>query len=100
MAAHMYAGIQSMLTLIMFSTVFVVFVWMTSKTAMAVKDYISAFALGAIVSVLLYTGGDLVGTGLAKGILKGVDNRTININYTKSRSSTLEDSDGQRSREH
>lgn len=95
-----YTLAQSLLLLITFSVVFVIFVWITSKTPMVAKDYGAAFALGLVVAVLLHTGATVVGTGFTKGFLSGVSKQTININYKESRTSTLEDSDGQRSREH
>ena len=91
---------QSLMLLIVFSVVFVVFVWMTSKTPMVAKDYGSAFALGLVIAIILHTGATVVGTGFTKGVLGGLNKHHININYKESRTSTLEDSDGQRSREH
>ena len=95
-----YTIAQSLLLLIMFSTVFVIFVWITSKTPMVAKDYGSAFALGLVVAVLLHPGATVIGTGFTKGVLGGLNKHHININCKESRTSTLEDSDGQRSREH
>ena len=91
---------QSLMLLIVFSVVFVVFVWMTSKTPMVAKDYCAAFVLGLVVAVLLHTGATVVGTGFTKGFLSGVSKQAININYKESRTSTLGEEDGQRSREH
>lgn len=88
-----YNLVQSLMLLIVFSVVFVVFVWMTSKTPMVAKDYGSAFALGLVIAIILHT-------GFTKGVLGGLNKHHININYKESRTSTLEDSDGQRSREH
>lgn len=67
---------------------------------MVAKDYGAAFALGLVVAVLLHTGATVVGTGFTKGFLSGVSKQTININYKESRTSTLGEEDGQRSREH
>ena len=95
-----YTLAQSLLLLITFSVMFVVFVWITSKTPMVAKDYGAAFALGLVVAVLLHTGATVVGTGFTKGFLSGVSKQTININYNESRTSTLGEGDGKRSREH
>ena len=95
-----YTLAQSLLLLITFSVMFVVFVWITSKTPMVAKDYGAAFALGLVVAVLLHTGATVVGTGFTKGFLSGVSKQTININYKESRTSTLGEEEGQRSREH
>lgn len=95
-----YTLAQSLLLLITFSVVFVIFVWITSKTPMVAKDYGAAFALGLVVAVLLHTGATVVGTGFTKGFLSGVSKQTININYKERRTSTLGEEDGQRSREH
>lgn len=95
-----YNVAQSLMLLIVFSVVFVVFVWITSKTPMVAKDYGAAFALGLVIAILLHTGATVVGTGFTKGVLGGLSKHPININYTQSRDSTLEGSDGKRSREH
>ena len=95
-----YNVAQSLMLLIVFSVVFVVFVWITSKTPMVAKDYGAAFALGLVIAILLHTGATVVGTGFTKGVLGGLSKHPININYTQSRSSTLEGSDEKRSREH
>ena len=100
MSIWFYTLAQSLLLLITFSVVFVIFVWITSKTPMVAKDYGAAFALGLVVAVLLHTGATVVGTGFTKGFLSGVSKQTININYKESRTSTLGEEDGQRSREH
>ena len=91
---------QSLMLLIVFSVVFVIFVWITSKTPMVAKDYGSAFALGLVVAVLLHTGATVIGTGFTKGVLGGMSKHPITINYKESRTSTLGEDNGKRSREH
>ena len=95
-----YTMAQSLLLLITFSIVFVIFVWITSKTPMVAKDYGSAFALGLVIAVLLHTGATVVGTGFTKGVLGSLSKQNITINYKESRTSTLGEDNEQRSREH
>ena len=78
-----YTLAQSLLLLITFSVVFVIFVWITSKTPMVAKDYGAAFALGLVVAVLLHTGATVVGTGFTKGFLSGVSKQVTTSSYTQ-----------------
>ena len=95
-----YDMAQSLLLLAMFALMFMVVVAVTNKAPLKLGGYASAFVIGLILAVFLHVGATVVGAGFTKGVHGALNKHHININYKESRTSTLEDSDGQRSREH
>ena len=95
-----YSTAQSLLLWVTFALMFMVVVAVTNKAPLKLGGYASAFGVGLILAVFMHVGATVVGTGFTKGVLGGLNKHHININYKESRTSTLEDSDGQRSREH
>ena len=91
---------QSLLLLITFALIFMVCVAVTNKVPMKVGGYVSAFGVGLILAIILHVGATILGSGFTKGVLGALNKHNITINYKESRTSTLGEDNGQRSREH
>ena len=95
-----YNMAQSLLLWVTFALMFMVVVAVKNKAPLKLGGYASAFGIGLILAVFMHVSATVLGAGFTKGVLGALNKHNITINYNESRTSTLGEKDGQRSREH
>ena len=95
-----YNMAQSLLLWVTFALMFMVVVAVTNKAPLKLGGYASAFGVGLILAVFMHVGATILGAGFTKGVHGALNKQNITINYIESRTSTLGEGDGKRSREH